>query len=386
MSNKILVQGTCDHKFTPLYEAMEENLNDPEKYLGQHHEYGANVAVYLENEPVVDLWGGHCDPVRKQPWTSNTIHNMGSVGKPLCVLPLLMLAERGMIDLEDPVVKYWPEYGQNGKEDTKVWMTLCMQTGVTELPLKTGDAFLTYKMIRAYEEASATHGVGTPAWGLYYHSIPGPHLVTRLTGRSVGQFWEQEIARPFRIDYHFGLSSADRKRFAKLIFVDGNPSQAAVQDPQSPWHASTRGCPYTDEYINSDRFLGSELYAVNGCGSARGIAKYYSILANGGEFEGRRLISQEMLEYARKEAWAGETYLNLPWRLTKGGYELSDVKRGIYFDDNPNTFGSAGFPECRGFANPDAKLGFCWSHNMFTVGSKPSKYYQRIREALIACM
>ena len=109
----IEIFGTCDAAFTPVRDALQENFASGD-------EVGEAVAVWAGGRSVVDLWAGYRDAARRLPWQDDTIACMFSVGKPFAIFALLMLAERGEIDLDDPVTKYWPEYGQAGKETTTV--------------------------------------------------------------------------------------------------------------------------------------------------------------------------------------------------------------------------------------------------------------------------
>ena len=146
MSSTTRVAGVCDPAFKAVREALEQNL-------AEGKEIGECVAVVVNGKTVVDLWGGYKDRARTQPWERDTLVCMFSVGKPLSILPVLLLADRGRIELDRPVSLYWPEFGQAGKGDITVSQVISHLAAIPgALKAQKGDAYHWGRMVRAIEE------------------------------------------------------------------------------------------------------------------------------------------------------------------------------------------------------------------------------------------
>lgn len=375
-AKKVYVQGAFDPKFYRIFDAFEEALNDPK-------EYGMHFALYLEGKLVVDLWGGYQDEERTVPFEFDTMTNMWSVGKGLCSFPLLILADEGEIELDAPMSKYWPGFEKNGKEGVKVWMGPCHMTGIGTLPAEAGDAFDWCKIIKMLEEAPAEHGVGEAAWAIQYQGHLAGEPVRIVTGRTVGEFWREEIAEPFGLDYYFGLSRQEQVRACDNLDNYDSPFLKMMRDYDTNYGKSVLACPFTPEYVNSSMYKAVEIPSHNSYGTARGLARFYMILANEGQLDGQRLISKEMLDYAREVAWVGpDKRLEIPFTVTKCGCELEDGK-GFYFDGNPGkTFGSLGMNENVGFANIDGKYAVGFSRNVIMAGGDRTDNYMKIMKSV----
>ena len=142
MSDAVLINGLCDPAFKVVREALAQNLTDGE-------EIGEVVSVVVNGKTVVDLWGGYKDRARTRPWEQETLVCMFSVGKPIAILAVLMLADRGKIALEKPVVHYWPEFGQAGKSKITVHQTVSHLAAIPgAFQAKKGDAYNWPNMVR----------------------------------------------------------------------------------------------------------------------------------------------------------------------------------------------------------------------------------------------
>jgi len=286
LPDKIGVHGTCDDRFTPVLEAFKHNLD-----TGQ--DIGASVAVFVDGEAVVDLWGGHFDGTYTRPFERDTIVQGYSSTKTITALCALVLADRGEITLDAPVAKYWPEFAAEGKGEIAVRQLL----GHTAALCGWSEP-MSFRDLYDWEKSTTLLARQAPLWRpgrtSGYHGYTQGHLVgevvRRVTGKTIGTFLAEEIAGPLGVgtDYYIGTPADADPRVSLLI--QGAPQDHANGDrfhdlalynphptPQDTWPLEWRR---------------AELPAMNGHGNARGIAAMQSLLACG-RANGVRLISDE---------------------------------------------------------------------------------------------
>lgn len=376
------VDGLCDPAFSAVREALEQNLAGGD-------EIGESVSVVLDGCPVVDLWGGYSDQARTRLWRADTLVCMFSVGKPISILPVLILAERGQIDLDAPVVRYWPAFGQAGKDRITVRHIIAHQAAIPgAFAAHKGDAYQWDRMIRAIERQEPLWEPGSSGC---YHTVTLGYLtgelVRRVTGRSIGQFLQEEICLPLGIDYHFGLSPADQRRCAEVYEAPDAPFMDVIRNPQTLLGKCWIPLPLTDyeEDFNSALYRATEMPSFNGHGTARGVARLFGALAGGGEIDGVRLISQTLRDDAIAEAWAQTDALGMPCRMSCGGFMLRNDALAPY-NSNPRSFGHLGLGGAIAYGDPDAKLGFSFCGNRMASRTDPVSYAKRLLEATEACL
>jgi CubicO group peptidase (beta-lactamase class C family) len=254
------INGMCDERFGPVRDALSANLDSGA-------DVGASVAVYLDGEPVVDIWGGE---TQNGPWGRDTIINVWSVTKTMTALCALVLADRGELDFHAPVAKYWPEFAAAGKERVEVRHLMGHTAG---LPFWTTPMTVTdlYDWERATSELAAQEPAWEPGTESGYHAFTFGHLVgevvRRITGRTLGTFFREEIAEPLGADFHIGLPAEHDHRVASLIshtdLTPGNPL-------------------FTADVASTEEWRRAEIPAGGGHGNARSVAQIQSILAAGG--------------------------------------------------------------------------------------------------------
>ena len=255
-------------------------------------ELGASVAITVEGQPVVDLWGGWADEDRTRPWREDTIVNVFSTTKTLMALTALVLADRGELDLDAPVARYWPEFAANGKVDVKVSHLLAHSSGLSGWHEAMASADL-YDWEKATSLLAAQAPFWTPGTASGYHGVTQGFLVgevvRRVTGRSIGTVFRQEIAEPLGADFRIGTPAAHDARTAEIVpprqtlrarALTQLMTNIAVNPPLDPLATRTRA------------WREAEIPAANGHGNARSVAKILSLLANGGEAGGRRFLSE----------------------------------------------------------------------------------------------
>jgi CubicO group peptidase (beta-lactamase class C family) len=281
------VAGFTQDKFATVRAAFEANL-------ASGADVGASFCATLEGETVVDLWGGFADPAKSRPWEKDTIVNVYSTTKTMTALCALILADRGELDFDAPVARYWPEFAANGKDKVKVSHLMSHSAGLSGWAEK-----ITKEDLYDWEKVTALLAAQAPLWEpgsqSGYHAITQGYLVgevvRRITGKSLGTFFREEIAEPLDADFHIGLPASEDHRVAELIPpVAGT---AAGDGQQTKIQAITFNNPGIDVSATKTRaWRGAEIPAAGGTGNARSIAEIHVILANGGVAKGKRFLSE----------------------------------------------------------------------------------------------
>lgn len=313
------IHGTCDERFAPVREAFEANFRDGS-------EVGASVAVSIEGEYVVDLWGGYRDAAKTLPWEQDTIVNVYSSTKTMAALCLLVLADRGEVDLYGKVAKYWPEYAQNGKEATEVRHFLSHSAGLSGMDEPfAGDAVYDWdKMIHALERQAPWWEPGTASG---YHALTQGHLigevVRRVTGKTLGTFFREEIAGPLGADFHIGTPREAWPRIAELIPPASPPAGDAAADSVAA--RTFRNPAVSANDAATDGWRLAEIPAANGHGNARSIVRVQTAVANLGSAWGVQLLSEEGARRVFDEqSFSEDLVLGVPIRFGMGYGLTSD--------------------------------------------------------------
>ena len=308
------LNGICDPRFERVYDALATNIRSGK-------EVGASICVTIGGEPVIDLWGGWREKEHLHPWTADTIVNVFSATKTVASLAVLMLHDRGDLDLFAPVAKYWPEFAQNGKSAVTVAQLMAHSSGLSgwKEPLSKADLY-------DWDKVTTLLAAQAPFWepgtAPGYHALTQGYLVgevvRRITGRSLGTVFREEIAEPLGADFHIGLPASEDARVAELI---PPPRGGAIGDgPMSELTANMSNNPGIDVRETRTRaWRGAEIPAAGGQGNARSIARVHSILANGGEVDGRRYLSEAGCRRALELQVEGQDLvLNTPARFGLG--------------------------------------------------------------------
>jgi len=215
MSDKIEIFGICEPRFEAVKNAFRKNFEEGK-------EVGASFAVTINGKYVVDIWGGFKDKEKSHTWEKDTICNVFSTSKVPTALCVMICVDRGLLDLDEKVAKYWPEFGQNGKENTLVRHFLSHTAGLAGIdePVPWNTWYDWNKMIKIFEAQKPWWEPGTKSG---YHAFTQGYLlgelVRRVTGKSLGTFLREEIAEPLNIDFHIGLQGEQISRVSNLIPV-----------------------------------------------------------------------------------------------------------------------------------------------------------------------
>jgi CubicO group peptidase (beta-lactamase class C family) len=367
------VQGTVAPGFEPVRHAFVRNFQ-------QRGERGAAVAVYQDGRKVVDLWAGSRDVDGHEPWAMDTAQVVRSATKGIAAAVVLLLHQRGQIDLDAPIGTYWPEFKAAGKERVVVRQLLSHRAGLPVLdrpltPTEASDGVSGPARIAAQcpvWEPGTDHGyhAQTYSWLL-------GELVRRVTGRTIGRWVAEEIARPLGLDFWIGLPDDEAGRVGRIGPVD-EPAAAdggglklrpkpavaeAYRDPESLTRRAFGAIdPAPDE--NDPAFRTAELPASNGISTARALARFYASTI--GEVDGGpRLFAPATVTLARTEESTGpDRVLVVPTRFGLG-YMLHGPASPLL---GPGSFGHPGRGGSLGFADPESGIALGYVTNGMRKG------------------
>jgi CubicO group peptidase (beta-lactamase class C family) len=345
------VQGMTHDRYAAVRMVFADNLESG-------RDVGASFCATVEGETVVDLWGGFADAARTRAWERDTIVNVYSTTKTMTALCALILADRGDLDFDAPVARYWPEFAANGKAQVKVSHLMSHAAGLSgwKTPITTADLY-------DWEKATALLAAQAPYWepgtAPGYHGLTQGYLVgevvRRITGRSLGTFFREEVAEPLGADFHIGLPASEDHRVAELI---PPPPGQAVGDGagQTELQANMSNNPGIDVSATRTRgWRGAEIPAAGGTGNARSIAEIHAILANRGVAKGKRFMSEAGCRKALELQIAGDDLiLGAPARYGMG----FGLAGGVVPLPNPNTIYWGGYGGSLVIIDMDARTTF----------------------------
>jgi CubicO group peptidase (beta-lactamase class C family) len=367
MDGMTTIDGEVAAGFEPVREAFAANF-------ARHGDIGAAVCVYHHGRPVVDLWGGIADPDAGRPWERDTLQLVYSATKGVTATAAHLLVQRGVLDLDAPVAKYWPEFAANGKAEIPVRWLLSHQAGLVALdqPVPLAEALAWQPMVAALAAQrlqwtpGTAHGYHGRTWGWLVGEV-----IRRVSGRTPGRFFADEIAAPLGLDFFIGLPTSERDRVSRMVYKqpevdftvpppEAIPPElrelvAAWRDPNS---FSNRAFSVTDPAeidFNSPEVQAAELPASNGIGTARGLARTYAAVI--GDVDGMRLLTPE-------QASGADQVMMVPSRFSSG-YMLPTETNPM---TGSNAFGHTGRGGSLGFADPEHGIAFGYVMNHIIGG------------------
>lgn len=311
------IHGKCDPNFELVKAAFAGNF-------AAHDEIGASVAVSFEGEFVVDLWAGHLTRDKAAPWQEDTIINVWSSTKTMAAMCLLVLADRGEVDLHAPVAHYWPEFAANGKDKVEVRHFLSHSAGLSGMDATVEDGAL-YDWDWMVTNLAAQAPWWEPGTASGYHALTQGHLigevVRRVTGKSLGTFYAQEIAGPLEADFHIGTPEALSSRISPLT----PPPALDIPDNDSIASRTFQNPAVDANAAMTKAWREAEIPAANGHGNARSIVRVQTAMANGGEAFGKRILSEAGAKRVFEEQTSGtDLVLGIP--VTFGmGYGINNA-------------------------------------------------------------
>jgi CubicO group peptidase (beta-lactamase class C family) len=328
------VSGTCDGRFEEVKRELAQSLNSGE-------ELGASIALDLDGDVVIDMWGGYRDEAHTQPWDADTITNVWSTTKTVTSLAALMLVDRGQLDVDAPVAQYWPEFAAAGKEGVLVRHLMSHMSGVSGL-----DQPAVVEDLYDWDKSTARFAAQAPWWepgtASGYHALNYGHLVgevlRRITGKSLKQFVAAEIAGPLGADFQIGAIESDWDRIAPVVPPPPLPFDFAALPADSPTVRTLTGPLAEAANANTPAWRGADIGAANGHGNARSVARILSVISRGGAVDGVRLLRPETIELIFREQANGiDVVLGVPLRLGIG-YGLPQLDILPYVPDEKICF------------------------------------------------
>ncbi|MEU4477628.1 serine hydrolase domain-containing protein [Micromonospora sp. NPDC023966] len=354
-----MIEGFTAPGFEPVAEAFERNFTD----LG---EVGAAFSAYHQGERVVDLWGGQADPETGRRWRADTVQLVFSGTKGLAAACALLLVERGVLDLDAPAARYWPEFAAAGKAGITVGDILSHQARLPGVRERIGlDDLLDHETMAKLlaDQAPETD----PRAAFIYHALTWgwlvDELVRRVDGRSVGEFFTDEFARPLELDTWIGLPDEHHDRASTMLAAPGFllTAEPPSTDPLVVLTHNPLVVPGTPAFWNSPEFRQAGLAAVGAFTTARSMARFYASLAAGGSLDGVRVLEAATVELGRRERRRGLSALSGSQMAYGAGFELATDAQ--VFGPAPDAFGHVGAGGSRHGAWPGKQVAFSYAMN-----------------------
>lgn len=369
------INGYADSRFEDVVDTFVENFE-------RHGEVGASCALTVEGAMVVDLWGGRVSSDGPD-WAKDTICMVFSSTKGAMSLCAHLLADRGLLDLDANIGKYWPQFSKAGKEAARVSMALNHTVGVPHLrgPVMPGEFWDYAQMVGRIEEEPAFWEPGTRQG---YHGITMAwtvgELVHRASGRRLGTFFRDELALPLDADFFIGLPETEESRVAPMIMAE--PDQAWLETRFIHAALTTKDTPtalfmrdFANFEPNSRACRAAEVGSANGMSNGRAMAKLYAPFANGGTINGKRFVSTETITRMGRVSSATEddATLKIPARFALGFMKSTDnrtlpkvVNSSLLMTES--AFGHVGAGGSVGLADPECKMSFGYAMNRMGTG------------------
>jgi CubicO group peptidase (beta-lactamase class C family) len=345
----IAISGECDPKFQAVKDTFARNFDES-------GEIGARVAVIVEGETVVDLWGGHLAPDKQALWNENTLVNCMSVTKGVVALAAHLLHERGMLDYDKPVAHYWPEFGAAGKEEITVRMAMSHQASLAIIDdAVAGDIF---------------------DWDIFVAKI----AAQRIDGRTIQSFIREEIAAPLEADFYLGCTDDEIARVTHHI---PNPANELMNGGLINENTMAQFKPFPEDptFMQTPEYFKLGFPSGGGVAHAEALARLFAPLANDGAYKATKLFGQDTLRLMAQEQWRHADYLfGNDFRVALG-LLLNTPFNDWHREGNIGTAGAGGF--CA-FADPENRLSFGYTPNRHTNGAGLGDEPNRLIESVYA--
>ena len=379
MTNNIRVNGYVAEGFEAVRDVFAANLASGD-------ELGATFSVVKDGETIIDLYGGVRDDAKTEALGPDDLFNVWSTGKGLCALCLAMAVDRGLIDYSAPVAHYWPEYGVNGKQGISVETLLSHRGGITgAYTPATLDDFSDNRAMaaRLASQAPLYEPGGQSAYNANIFGLWINELLLRTDGRSVAQFFHDEVAIPLDVDVWIGLPSEHHHR-RSLMAAPWAEMAGKMPLPTDPVVLASMSNPRTNPLkCNDPEWMSRGNGSADTSANARGLARIYGALAQGGEIDGCRLISPEGLANATRERHGGKDIVFTIYTRWAAGFLLNN--RGMY-GPRETAFGHTGLGGSFAFADPETGIGMAYAMNLMAPNLLGDLRGKRLMDATFGCL
>jgi CubicO group peptidase (beta-lactamase class C family) len=374
-------------RIAPLFEENFEKLGD----------LGAAVSVWQSGKPLLHLYGGFRDARREHPWTDDTLVPIWSATKgpgSACVLHVL---QEGKIEIDRPVAEFWPEFGQAGKETITIAQLLSHQAGLAALDRQV-DVLDYRRVIEALEKQEPNWPPGS---GHGYHARTFgfllDELVRRIAKESLGEYWRRNFAGPLQLDLWMGLPEKENSRVATIYAprVGKSPGPKYRQSGSDFYlDVVTKGTfahkvfasPYglrAVSAMNKPEIRAQPLVSFGGIGGANSLAKFYAMLANGGQLDGRKFFSEKTIGWMETTLTDGlDRVFGIPTAFSAGFMKDSKAAPRRIFGTSTSSFGHPGAGGSHAFADPENGIGFAYVMNQMEQSVLPNEKSLRLVNAI----
>jgi CubicO group peptidase (beta-lactamase class C family) len=383
-------------------------------------ELGAAVSIWQNGKPVVDLYGGFCDARREKPWKSDTLVLVWSATKGIGSACVLHVLQEHRIEIDTPVAEFWPEFAQAGKEKISLSQLLSHQAGLCALDARVD--ILDYgAVIRALEvqkplwPPGTAHGYHARTFGFLLDE-----LVRRIAGKTLSQYWREVFAQPLDLDLWIGLPEENLRVATVYAPKNGRPPEPKNRQSGSDFYSdlTTPGTlarrTFTSPYglqsvsgMNTPAVRAQSIVSFGGIGSASALAKFYSMLVNGGKLDGQTFFSEQTIEWMTTTLTDGmDRVFQIPTAFSAGF--MKDAAQGAavssppsqkmgrignrpslvtqrLFGPSPNAFGHPGAGGSHAFADPENRISFAYVMNQMEQSLLPNEKSLRLVDAIYRC-
>ena len=350
------IHGECDPQFSKVKETFE-------KLYQEDREIGSCFAVYKDGNPLVDLWGGFQDKDKTKPWQKDNLVTVYSTTKGVAAFCIALAMEKGLLKYEEKVSTYWPEFSSNGKEDITIGMLMSHQAGICSPETRNVEDY--YNQSLMAEKLAGMTPIWEPGTASGYHSMTfgwlTSELILRVTGKSLGTFFREEVGDQHEIDFFIGLPESEDHRVAELVPFDivrsenSEQQQVELTDAQK----SQRNSAGTLDIQNTKAWRQAEIPSANGQGNAGGLAKLYSLIVP--EDNSLKLLKDDTVNQMTTMQIEGRDLVlavQVRWGV---GFILN--KHKIIYGPVEGAFGHSGYGGSCAFGDPENKIGVSYVMN-----------------------
>ena len=376
-----LESGQLLQRLKPLFLANVEKFG----------ELGAAVSVWQNGKPIVDLYGGFRDAHREKPWAADTLVLVWSATKGIGSACLLHALQEHKIDISQRVAEFWPEFGQAGKEEITVAQLLSHQGGLCALDRRVN--VLDYDAVIHALEAQkplwppgTAHGYHARTFGFLLDE-----LVRRIAGKTLSDYWRENFAEPLGLDFWIGLPKKENSRVATMYAAkSGKPPEPKqfYADLVTPGTLARK--TFTSPYglhviskMNEPAIRAHPIVSFGGIGSASALAKFYSMLANSGKFDGQTFFSEKALAWMTTTLADGtDRVFQIPTAFSAGFMKDSRNAARRMLGPSGTSFGHPGAGGSHAFADSENKIAFAYVMNQMEQSLLPSEKSLRLVDAI----
>jgi CubicO group peptidase (beta-lactamase class C family) len=357
-------------------------------------ELGAALSVWQNGKPIIDLCGGFRDRRHEKPWAADTLVLVWSATKGIGSACLLHVLQEHKIDISQRVAEFWPEFAQADKDKMTLAQLLSHQAGLCALDRRV-DVLDYDAVIRALEAQKPLWPPGT-AHGYHARTFGFllDELVRRINGSTLADYWQENFARPLNLDFWIGLPKKENPRVATVYAAKSGPAAAGPEPKQFYLDLTTPGTlvrkTFTSPYglhviskMNNSVMRAQPIVSFGGIGSASALAKFYSILVNGGKFGGQTFFSEETIAWMTTTLSDGvDRVFQIPTALSAGFMKDSRNAARRMFGKSPHAFGHPGAGGSHAFADLGNKIAFAYVMNQMEQSLLPTEKSLRLVDAI----